>query len=152
MLQTNDEIDLFLALNDPDAAEGAYIAAKCRKRRRHPFVGFDGLHQMVVFEAMDGRLSMTQVYPTGGTEAIESAISCSLKAKELDKTLTLTSEIITPTMPEKLLVLVDLQNNLDLKNYKMKYSTMQKKQELDCSCFFFLFYTEILIYHVEEYR
>ena len=43
MLQTNDEIDLFLALNDP-MAEGAYIAAKNAGREGDIlFVGFDGL-------------------------------------------------------------------------------------------------------------
>ena len=41
MLQTNDEIDLFLALNDP-MAEGAYIAAKNAGREGDIlFVGFD---------------------------------------------------------------------------------------------------------------
>lgn len=75
MLQTNDEIDLFLALNDP-MAEGAYIAAKNAGREGDIlFVGFDGLPTPDggIRSVMDGRLSMTQVYPTGGTEAIESA-------------------------------------------------------------------------------
>ena len=97
MLQTNDEIDLFLALNDP-MAEGAYIAAKNAGREGDIlFVGFDGLPTPDggIRSVMDGRLSMTQVYPTGGTEAIES--------KELDKTLTLTSEIVTPDNAEELL-------------------------------------------------
>ena len=102
MLQTNDEIDLFLALNDP-MAEGAYIAAKNAGREGDIlFVGFDGLPTPDggIRSVMDGRLSMTQVYPTGGTEAIESAYQLLVEGKELDKTLTLTSEIVTPDIQE----------------------------------------------------
>lgn len=105
MLQTNDEIDLFLALNDP-MAEGAYIAAKNAGREGDIlFVGFDGLPTPDggIRSVMDGRLSMTQVYPTGGTEAIESAYQLFVEGKELDKTLTLTSEIVTPDNAEELL-------------------------------------------------
>ena len=105
MLQTNDEIDLFLALNNP-MAEGAYIAAKNAGREGDIlFVGFDGLPTPDggIRSVMDGRLSMTQVYPTGGTEAIESAYQLLVEGKELDKTLTLTSEIVTPDNAEELL-------------------------------------------------
>ena len=105
MLQTNDEIDLFLALNDP-IAEGAYIAAKnAGKEGDILFVGFDGLPTPDggIRSVMDGRLSMTQVYPTGGTEAIESAYQLLVEGKELDKTLTLTSEIVVPDYAEELL-------------------------------------------------
>lgn len=105
MLQTNDEIDLFLTLNDP-MAEGAYIAAKnAGKEGDILFVGFDGLPTPDggIRSVMDGRLSMTQVYPTGGTEAIESAYQLLVEGKELDKTLTLTSEIVVPDNAEELL-------------------------------------------------
>ena len=105
MLQTNDEIDLFLALNDP-MAEGAYIAAKnAGKEGDILFVGFDGLPTPDggIRSVMDGRLSVTQVYPTGGTEAIESAYQLLVEGKELDKTLTLTSEIVVPDNAEELL-------------------------------------------------
>ena len=105
MLQTNDEIDLFLALNDP-MAEGAYIAAKNAGREGDIlFVGFDGLPTPDggIRSVMDGRLSMTQVYPTGGAEAIESAYQLLVEGKELDKTLTLTSEIVIPDNAEELL-------------------------------------------------
>ena len=105
MLQTNDEIDLFLALNDP-MAEGAYIAAKNAGKEGYIlFVGFDGLPTPDggIRSVMDGRLSMTQVYPTGGTEAIESAYQLLVEGKELDKTLTLTSEIVVPDNAEELL-------------------------------------------------
>lgn len=105
MLQTNDDIDLFLALNDP-MAEGAYIAAKNAGRESDIlFVGFDGLPTPDggIRSVMDGRLSMTQVYPTGGAEAIESAYQLLVEGKELEKTLTLTSEIVVPDNAEELL-------------------------------------------------
>lgn len=105
MLQTNDEIDLFLALNDP-MAEGAYIAAKNAGREGDIlFVGFDGLPTPDggIRSVMDGRLSMTQVYPAGGAEAIESAYQLLVEGKELEKELTLTSEIVTPDNAEELL-------------------------------------------------
>ena len=46
---------------------------------------------------------MTQVYPTGGAEAIESAYQLLVEGKELDKTLTLESEIVTTDNAEELL-------------------------------------------------
>lgn len=98
MLQTNKEIDLFLALNDP-MAEGAYIAAKQAGREKDIlFVGFDGLPTPDggIKSVMDGRLSMTQVYPTGGAEAIQSAYELLVEGKELEKTITLKSEIVVP--------------------------------------------------------
>ena len=105
MLQTNDEIDLFLALNDP-MAEGAYIAAKNAGREGDIlFVGFDGLPTPDggIRSVMDGRLSMTQVYPTGGAEAIESAYQLLVEGKELEKELTLSSEVVTKENAEELL-------------------------------------------------
>ena len=105
MLQTNDEIDLLLALNDP-MAEGAYIAAKNAGREGDiMFVGFDGLPTPDggIRSVMDGRLSMTQVYPTGGAEAIESAYQLLVEGKELEKTITLSSEVVVPENAEELL-------------------------------------------------
>ncbi|MDC7287657.1 substrate-binding domain-containing protein [Blautia schinkii] len=105
MLQTNDEIDLFLALNDP-MAEGAYIAAKNAGREQDIlFIGFDGLPTPDggIRSVIDGRLSMTQVYPTGGAEAIESAYQLLVEGKELEKTITLTSEIVIPDNAQELL-------------------------------------------------
>ena len=103
-IKKNDKIEI-VALNDP-MAEGAYIAAKNAGREGDIlFVGFDGLPTPDggIRSVMDGRLSMTQVYPTGGTEAIESAYQLLVEGKELDKTLTLTSEIVTPDNAEELL-------------------------------------------------
>ena len=69
------------------------------------FVGFDGLPTPDggIRSVMDGRLSMTQVYPTGGAEAIESAYQLLVEGKELEKELTLQSEIVTPDNAEELL-------------------------------------------------
>ena len=105
MLQTNKEIDLFIALNDP-MAEGAYIAAKQAGREKDIlFAGFDGLPTPDggIKSVIDGRLSMTQVYPTGGAEAIQSAYELLVEGKELEKTITLKSEIVVPENAEELL-------------------------------------------------
>ncbi len=98
MLQKNSEIDLFFALNDP-MAEGAYIAAKNAGREKDIlFVGVDGLPTPDggIKSVMDGRLSLTMVYPTGGKEAIESAYQLLVEGKELDKEITLGTEVVTP--------------------------------------------------------
>ena len=46
---------------------------------------------------------MTHVYTSGGAEAIESAYQLLVEGKELDKTLTLESEVVTPDTAEELL-------------------------------------------------
>ena len=105
MLQTNTEIDLFYCLNDP-MAEGAYIAAKNAGREQDIiFIGVDGLPTPDggIRSVMEGRLSLSMVYPTGGAEAIESAYQLLVEGKELEKENTLESEIITPeTAPDLL--------------------------------------------------
>lgn len=104
MLQTNKEIDLFIALNDP-MAEGAYIAAKNAGREKDIlFVGFDGLPTPDggIKSVIDGRLSMTQVYPTGGAEAIQSAYELLVEGKELEKNITLKSEVVVPENAKEL--------------------------------------------------
>ncbi len=98
MLQANPEIDLFFALNDP-MAEGAYIAAKNAGREKDIlFVGVDGLPTPDggIKSVMDGRLSLSMIYPTGGKEAIESAYALLVEGKTLEKTVTLGTEAITP--------------------------------------------------------
>ncbi len=105
MLQTNKEIDLFIALNDP-MAEGAYIAAKQAGREQDiMFVGFDGLPTPDggIKSVIDKRISMTQVYPTGGAEAIQSAYELLVEGKELEKNITLKSEVVVPENAEELL-------------------------------------------------
>lgn len=105
MLQANDVIDLFFCLNDP-MAEGAYIAAKNAGREKDIlFVGVDGLPTPDggIKSVMDGRLSLSMVYPTGGKEAIESAYALLVEGKELEKNVTLGTEIITPDNAAELL-------------------------------------------------
>ena len=104
MLQTNDKIDLFFALNDP-MAEGAYIAAKNAGREKDIlFVGVDGLPTPDggIKSVIDKRLSLSMVYPTGGAEAIESAYKLLVEGKQLEKEITLESTIITPENAEEL--------------------------------------------------
>ena len=106
MLQVNDEIDLFFALNDP-MAEGAYIAAKNAGREKDMyFIGVDGLPTPDggIRSVMDGRLSLSMVYPTGGKEAIESAYKLLVLGEELEKNVTLGTEVITPDNAAELLV------------------------------------------------
>ncbi|GHU78438.1 sugar ABC transporter substrate-binding protein [Clostridia bacterium] len=98
MLQVNDVIDLFYCLNDP-MAEGAFIAAKNAGREADIlFVGIDGLPTPDggIKSVLDGRLSLSMIYPTGGKEAIESAYALLVEGKQLEKTITLGTQAITP--------------------------------------------------------
>lgn len=98
MLQAHDQIDLFFCLNDP-MAEGAYIAAKNAGREKDiMFVGVDGLPTPDggIRSVMEGRLSLSMVYPTGGKEAMESAYKLLVLGEELEKNITLGTEVITP--------------------------------------------------------
>ena len=105
MLQVHDDIDLIFALNDP-MAEGAYIAAKNADREKDIlFAGVDGLPTPDggLKSVIEGRLNLSMVYPTGGKEAIESAYKLLVEGKELEKIITLESEIVSPeTAPELL--------------------------------------------------
>ncbi|WP_042374148.1 substrate-binding domain-containing protein [Neobacillus jeddahensis] len=91
MLQANKKIDVVYGHNDP-AAEGAYIAAKNANREKDiKFIGIDGLPTPDggLKAVMEGRLSATYIYPTGGKEAIESAISILEKKEKVEKTVIL---------------------------------------------------------------
>jgi len=102
MLQANEEVDLIITLNDP-MTEGAYIAAKNMGREKDiMFVGFDALPTPDggIKSVMEGRMSLTLVYPTGGKEAIESAYALLVEGKTLEKNITLGTELITPENAE----------------------------------------------------
>ncbi len=74
-LATNDHIDLVFAHNDP-GAHGAYLAAKAASREKEMlFVGVDGLPQEGQAYVRQGILSASFEYPTGGQEAIASALT-----------------------------------------------------------------------------
>jgi ribose transport system substrate-binding protein len=69
-----DKIDLVYAHNDP-GAHGAYLAAKAAGREKQmKFVGIDALPQEGVAYVSQGILDATFQYPTGGAEAIETAL------------------------------------------------------------------------------
>ena len=105
MLQANEVIDLFFCLNDP-MAEGAYIAAKNAGREKDIlFVGVDGLPTPDggIRSVIEGRLSLTMIYPTGGKEAIENAYKLLVLGEELEKEVTLGTEIVTPENAEEIL-------------------------------------------------
>lgn len=106
MLQANEKIDLFFCLNDP-MAEGAYIAAKNAGREKDIlFVGVDGLPTPDggIKSVIDGRLSLSMIYPTGGKEAMESAYALLVEGKTLEKNVTLGTEVVSPENAEELLV------------------------------------------------
>ncbi len=68
------KIDLVYAHNDP-GAHGAYLAAKAVGREHEmAFVGIDALPQEGVVYVKQGILDATFQYPTGGAEAIETAL------------------------------------------------------------------------------
>jgi ribose transport system substrate-binding protein len=71
-LATQPEIDLVFAHNDP-GAHGAYLAAK-QSGRAMKFVGIDALPHEGVEYVKQGILDATFLYPTGGAEAINTAL------------------------------------------------------------------------------
>jgi ribose transport system substrate-binding protein len=68
-----DHIDLVYAHNDP-GAHGAYLAAKAAGRDGILFVGIDALPQEGIAYVRQGILDATFRYPTGGAEAIDTAL------------------------------------------------------------------------------
>ena len=69
-----DKIDLVYGHNDP-GAHGAYLAAQAAGRdKQMKFVGIDALPQEGVAYVKQGILDATFQYPTGGAEAIDTAL------------------------------------------------------------------------------
>jgi ribose transport system substrate-binding protein len=68
-----DHIDLVYGHNDP-GAHGAYLAAKAAGRDGIKFVGIDALPQEGIAYVQQGILDATFRYPTGGAEAIDTAL------------------------------------------------------------------------------
>ena len=88
------EIDLVYAHNDP-GAHGAYLAARAAGRDHDiRFVGIDGLPHEGQIYVRQGILSASFEYPTGGKEAIATALEI-LAGKEVDKEITLISRVYT---------------------------------------------------------
>jgi len=89
-----DDIDLVYAHNDP-GAHGAYLAAKAAGREKDIlFVGIDGLPQEGQAYVRQGILSASFEYPTGGREAIETALKI-LGGQTVEKEITLNSRVFT---------------------------------------------------------
>jgi ribose transport system substrate-binding protein len=82
-----DHIDLVYAHNDP-GAHGAYLAAKAAGRDDILFVGIDALPQEGVVYVKQGVLAATFRYPTGGAEAIDTALKI-LKGETVPKQIVL---------------------------------------------------------------
>jgi ribose transport system substrate-binding protein len=89
-----DKIDLVYAHNDP-GAHGAYLAAKAAAREKQMlFVGIDGLPQEGQAYVRQDLLSATFQYPTGGAEAIDTALKI-LHGEKVPKEIVLGSRLFT---------------------------------------------------------
>ncbi|MCE9613856.1 MAG: substrate-binding domain-containing protein [Lentisphaerae bacterium] len=89
-----DAIDLVYAHNDP-GAHGAYLAAKAAGRDSSiRFVGIDALPQEGVAYVAQGILAASFQYPTGGQEAIATALQI-LKGEPVPKQIVLGSRLFT---------------------------------------------------------
>ncbi len=93
-LATNRVIDLVYAHNDP-GAHGAWLAARAADRdSTMRFVGIDALPQEGQQYVRQGILDATFLYPTGGAEAIETALAI-LGGKQVPKDITLGTRLFT---------------------------------------------------------
>lgn len=89
-----NEIDLVYAHNDP-GAHGAYLAAQASGREKDIlFVGIDALPQEGQAYVKQGILSASFEYPTGGKEAIQTAVKI-LSGQTVEKEITLNSRVFT---------------------------------------------------------
>jgi ribose transport system substrate-binding protein len=96
------KIDAVYAHNDP-GAYGAYQAARLEGKGREKtikFIGIDSLPGEGVKYVKDGVLTATFQYPTGGAEAIETALKI-LKKEPFEKNITLGTRIFTKENAEK---------------------------------------------------
>jgi len=89
-----NDISLVYAHNDP-GAHGAYLAAKAAGREKSiQFVGIDALPQEGQAYVQQGVLTASFEYPTGGREAIETAIKI-LNGQKVKKNIILPSRVFT---------------------------------------------------------
>lgn len=89
-----EEINLVYAHNDP-GAHGAFLAAQAAGREKNIlFVGIDGLPQEGQAYVSQGVLSASFEYPTGGKEAVETAMKI-FHQQPVEKEITLNSRIFT---------------------------------------------------------
>lgn len=89
------KIDAVFAHNDP-GAHGAYLAAQAAKRDKEMmFIGIDALPQEGRAYVEQGILAASFEYPTGGKDAIETALKI-LNKQPFEKNITLASKFFTP--------------------------------------------------------
>ena len=89
-----DQIDAVFGHNDP-GAHGAYLAAKAAGREKDIlFIGIDALPHEGVAYVQQGILDATFQYPTGGAEAVETALKI-LAGEEVEKKIVLGSRVFT---------------------------------------------------------
>lgn len=89
-----DHIDAVYAHNDP-GARGAWLAAKAAGREKEMlFIGIDGLPQEGQQYVAEEVLSATFLYPTGGAEAIDTALKI-LNGAQVEKHIVLPTKIFT---------------------------------------------------------
>jgi ribose transport system substrate-binding protein len=88
------KIDAVYAHNDP-GAHGAYLAARAASRDQEMlFVGIDALPHEGVAYVKQGILDATFQYPTGGREAIDTALAI-VRGETPPKEITLGSRVFT---------------------------------------------------------
>jgi ribose transport system substrate-binding protein len=87
-------IDLVYAHNDP-GAHGAYLAAKAAGREKQmKFVGIDALPHEGQMYVRQGLLAASFEYPTGGKEAVETALRI-LAGQNVEREIVLPSKVYT---------------------------------------------------------
>ncbi|MEB3366057.1 substrate-binding domain-containing protein [Saccharopolyspora mangrovi] len=96
LLKAHPDIQAVYSQNDP-MAEGAWLAAQAANRPDLKFVGIDGLPipSGGIKAVEEGRLQATNLYPTGGAEAVEAAKKLLVDCQEVPKSQTLGTELIT---------------------------------------------------------
>ncbi|MEX1139108.1 MAG: substrate-binding domain-containing protein [Bacteroidota bacterium] len=95
-----DRIDVVYAHNDP-AAHGAFLAARAAGREKKIlFVGIDALPHEGQMYVRRGILAASFEYPTGGEEAVTSALKI-LRGEKVPKEITLASKVFTGENIEK---------------------------------------------------
>ncbi|MGP4019658.1 substrate-binding domain-containing protein [Saccharopolyspora sp. 5N708] len=96
LLKAHPDVQAVYAQNDP-MAEGAYLAAQAANRTDLKFVGIDGLPipSGGIKAVEEGRLQATNLYPTGGEEAVEAAKKMLVDCQQVPKTQTLQTELVT---------------------------------------------------------
>ncbi|MFR9729955.1 substrate-binding domain-containing protein [Saccharopolyspora sp. MS10] len=97
LLKAHPDLQAVYSQNDP-MAEGAYLAAQAAGRAQEiAFVGIDGLpiESGGIRAVEQGRLQATNLYPTGGAEAVEAAKKILIDCRPTEKQQTLPTELIT---------------------------------------------------------